>query len=129
MDRCKLQFSLKNFFVLFLGVAIGLFLNLQGIRLALGPASGTRMGPVRQVFRHPAHPYTQALLASVPRMDEKMDSLVAIDGQPPALDDLPSGCRFTPRCAYADDRCTQHYPPTSTIETGHTAACWRLETS
>ncbi|MGQ4807528.1 Oligopeptide transport ATP-binding protein OppD [Candidatus Entotheonellaceae bacterium PAL068K] len=86
-------------------------------------------GPVRQVFRHPAHPYTQALMASVPRMDEKVENLAAIDGQPPALDALPPGCRFTPRCADADDRCTQHYPPTSTVETGHTAACWRLETS
>ena len=86
-------------------------------------------GPVRQVFRHPAHPYTQALMASVPRMDAKVEHLTAIDGQPPALDALPPGCRFTPRCAYADDRCAQHYPATTTVETGHTAACWRLVTS
>jgi oligopeptide/dipeptide ABC transporter ATP-binding protein len=84
-------------------------------------------GPVRQVFRHPAHPYTQALLASVPKLDQDVEFLAAIDGQPPALDRLPSGCRFTPRCAYATERCQQTYPPTFTINPEHTAACWLLE--
>ena len=84
-------------------------------------------GPVRQVFRHPAHPYTQALMASVPKMEEKVELLTAIEGQPPALDDLPSGCRFAPRCAYSEDRCREEYPPVYTIETGHTASCWQLE--
>jgi oligopeptide/dipeptide ABC transporter ATP-binding protein len=86
-------------------------------------------GPVRQVFRYPAHPYTQALMASVPKMEEKVELLTAIDGQPPALDALPPGCRFAPRCAYAEARCTQHYPPISTVQADHTAACWLLETS
>ncbi len=86
-------------------------------------------GPVRQVFHHPAHPYTQALMASVPTMDEKVELLAAIDGQPPALDALPPGCRFAARCAYAEARCLQQYPPAYTIETEHTASCWRLETA
>ena len=85
-------------------------------------------GPVLQVFRHPSHPYTQALMASVPKMDEKVEYLAAIDGQPPALDALPPGCRFAPRCAHSETRCTQQYPPTFTVQTDHTAACWRLET-
>ncbi len=84
-------------------------------------------GPVRQVFRSPAHPYTQALMASVPRMDTKVELLTAIDGQPPALDNLPSGCRFADRCAYAEPRCGEHYPSMYTVGDGHTAACWRLE--
>ncbi|WP_089719762.1 ABC transporter ATP-binding protein [Candidatus Entotheonella palauensis] len=84
-------------------------------------------GPVRQVFRQPAHPYTQALMASVPKMEEKADFLTAIEGQPPALDKLPPGCRFAPRCAYAESRCSQEYPSLYTIETDHTASCWRLE--
>lgn len=86
-------------------------------------------GPVRQVFRRPAHPYTQALMASVPKMEEKVELLTAIDGQPPALDALPPGCRFAPRCAYAETRCLQQYPPTGTAEADHTAACWLLETA
>ncbi len=84
-------------------------------------------GDVRQVFRQPAHPYTEALLASVPKMEEKVEHLAAIEGQPPPLDALPEGCRFAPRCAYAEARCEQSYPPVFTAAPGHTAACWRLE--
>jgi oligopeptide/dipeptide ABC transporter ATP-binding protein len=86
-------------------------------------------GPVRQVFRQPSHPYTQALIASVPRMDTKVEQLTAIDGQPPPLDNLPAGCRFADRCAYTEARCTAHYPSLSTVGANHTAACWRLEKS
>ena len=55
-------------------------------------------GPVRDIFNHPSHPYTQALLNSVPNMDEDVERLYSITGQPPALWDLPTGCRFAARC-------------------------------
>jgi oligopeptide/dipeptide ABC transporter ATP-binding protein len=84
-------------------------------------------GSVRDIFNHPSHPYTQALLNSVPNMDEDVERLYSITGQPPALWDLPEGCRFAVRCPYADDRCRQHYPPPFTVGDGHTAGCWRLE--
>jgi oligopeptide/dipeptide ABC transporter ATP-binding protein len=86
-------------------------------------------GPVREIFNKPAHPYTQALLSSVPTMEERPDRLYSIQGQPPALWDLPQGCRFAARCPYADDRCQQEYPPSFTIGEGHSADCWRLEDS
>src|SRR5437870_4499708 len=84
-------------------------------------------GPVREIFNHPSHPYTQALLNSVPTMDERVERLYSITGQPPALWDLPLGCRFEARCPHADDRCRQRYPPPFTVGEGHTADCWRLE--
>jgi oligopeptide/dipeptide ABC transporter ATP-binding protein len=84
-------------------------------------------GPVRDIFNHPSHPYTQALLHSVPNMDEDVARLDSIAGQPPALWDLPSGCRFAARCPYAEDRCRRDYPPAFAIGEGHTAACWRLQ--
>jgi oligopeptide/dipeptide ABC transporter ATP-binding protein len=87
-------------------------------------------GPVREIFNHPAHPYTQALLRSVPSMDEDVERLYSIEGQPPALWDLPEGCRFAPRCEFATDRCKREYPPTFTVGmngSAHSAACWRLE--
>jgi oligopeptide/dipeptide ABC transporter ATP-binding protein len=84
-------------------------------------------GPTRSIFNRPSHPYTQALLSSVPSMDEDVERLYSITGQPPALWDLPPGCRFAARCPYADDRCRHEYPPAFTIDEGHTAACWRLE--
>jgi oligopeptide/dipeptide ABC transporter ATP-binding protein len=84
-------------------------------------------GPVRDIFNRPSHPYTQALLNSVPTMEERVDRLFSISGQPPALWDLPLGCRFAARCPYADDRCRQQYPPAFRVSEGHTADCWRLE--
>jgi oligopeptide/dipeptide ABC transporter ATP-binding protein len=87
-------------------------------------------GPVREIFNKPSHPYTQALLRSVPSMEEDIERLYSIEGQPPALWDLPEGCRFAPRCPYAEDRCRRAYPPTFTVSkngVAHTAACWRLE--
>ena len=86
-------------------------------------------GAVRDIFNHPSHPYTQALLRSVPSMDKDVDRLYSIDGQPPALWDLPEGCRFASRCSYADDRCRRDYPPSFSISDGHSASCWRLETA
>jgi oligopeptide/dipeptide ABC transporter ATP-binding protein len=84
-------------------------------------------GSVRAIFNHPSHPYTQALLHSVPRMDEDVERLHSITGQPPPLWDLPEGCRFAPRCPHADDRCRRDYPRSFTVGEGHTADCWRLE--
>jgi oligopeptide/dipeptide ABC transporter ATP-binding protein len=84
-------------------------------------------GTVRELFNTPTHPYTQALLASVPRMEKRVERLYSIEGQPPALFDLPPGCRFAPRCQYADDRCRAEYPPTYTSPTGHDVSCWRQE--
>jgi len=83
-------------------------------------------GPVRAIFNHPSHPYTQALLHSVPRMDEDVERLHQITGQPPPLWDLPEGCRFAARCPHADDRCRREYPRSFTVGEGHTADCWRL---
>jgi oligopeptide/dipeptide ABC transporter ATP-binding protein len=86
-------------------------------------------GPVREIFNKPSHPYTQALLSSVPKLEERPERLYSIQGQPPALWDVPPGCRFAARCAYADDRCQQAYPPSFTVGEGHIAYCWRLEDS
>lgn len=84
-------------------------------------------GPVRDIFNHPSHPYTQALLRSVPSMDQNVERLYSIEGQPPALWNLPEGCRFAARCPLADERCQQRYPPSFAISDSHSASCWRLE--
>lgn len=86
-------------------------------------------GPVRALFRTPRHPYTEALMASVPRMDANVGRLPSIEGQPPALHRLPAGCRFAARCRYAEDRCRREYPPTFPVGPAHEAACWRAEPS
>lgn len=86
-------------------------------------------GPVRDIFNAPSHPYTQALIASVPKLEERTERLYSIEGQPPLLSNLPPGCRFADRCEFARDRCREQYPPSYTIKEGHTADCWRLDQS
>jgi oligopeptide/dipeptide ABC transporter ATP-binding protein len=83
--------------------------------------------PVKQLFASPAHPYTQALLASVPRLDtERSERLPMIPGQPPDLLAMPVGCPFRPRCPHAHDRCGE-MPGWTESEPGHAARCWLLE--
>ena len=82
-------------------------------------------GNVRQLFNNPSHPYTQALMASVPQM-ERTDRLFAIDGQPPALYALPDGCRFADRCGHTRDVCRREYPGAGNAGESHTAHCWML---
>ena len=84
-------------------------------------------GSVRDIFNHPTHPYTQALLNSVPKLEERTERLYSIEGQPPLLWKLPPGCRFAPRCPYTEARCENEYPPSFPVAEGHTADCWRLE--
>ena len=87
-------------------------------------------GPVRAIFNHPSHPYTQALIASVPKIEERVERLYAIAGQPPKPGSVIQGCRFAARCTFADDRCRRDAPPTFAGTSGqpeHTADCWRLE--
>lgn len=81
---------------------------------------------VMELFDNPSHPYTEALLKSVPELDQDVDLLPSIEGQPPNPDDLPLGCSFAPRCPYAYDRCVE-YPPEFLVEPGHVARCWRLD--
>ena len=82
-------------------------------------------GPVRDIYHRPAHPYTQALLAAIPRIGSGNRRLVAIPGQPPSMLDPPAGCRFAARCPRVMPVC-EAYPPTLPAGEGHTAACWLL---
>ena len=84
-------------------------------------------GSVRDIFNNPSHPYTEALLASVPRMDRVVDRLFSIEGQPPPLHDLPVGCAFADRCPVVMDKCRESYPEIKAVSDGHTAACWKVE--
>ena len=81
---------------------------------------------VVDLFDNPHHPYTEALLKSVPDLDEDLEFLPSIEGQPPSLDDLPEGCAFAPRCPYAFDRCSE-YPKEFSTGQDHVASCWRLD--
>jgi oligopeptide/dipeptide ABC transporter ATP-binding protein len=81
-------------------------------------------GPVSRIFNAPTHPYTEALLNSIPRMSDSPERLTAIDGQPPDLAALPPGCSFAPRCVRAFDRCREEAPHEFSPGDGRTARCW-----
>ncbi|GIG65477.1 ABC transporter ATP-binding protein [Phytomonospora endophytica] len=79
--------------------------------------------PVLETFATPAHPYTKALLKSIPRLDTKGQRLEIIKGLPPVLTNLPPGCNFAPRCAYAQEICTRELPVLATVAADRAAAC------
>jgi oligopeptide/dipeptide ABC transporter ATP-binding protein len=86
-------------------------------------------GPVSQIFNNPTHPYTEALLSSIPRMTDSRQRLTAIEGQPPDLSALPQGCSFAPRCPEVFERCRTHAPPAFTTGVDRNARCWLVHAS
>jgi oligopeptide/dipeptide ABC transporter ATP-binding protein len=82
--------------------------------------------PVRELFNAPKHPYTRALLGSMPKLGSK-EPLYSIAGQPPNLANLPTGCPFQPRCPEALPRCATDEPRETRLGDGTVARCWLLE--
>lgn len=80
--------------------------------------------PTRGLFEEPRHPYTEALMRALPRIERRRGRMAAIDGSIPAPDDLPPGCSFEPRCGYAFDRCASTRPPIYAVGGGRTSRCY-----
>jgi peptide/nickel transport system ATP-binding protein/oligopeptide transport system ATP-binding protein len=79
--------------------------------------------PGPAIFDDPQHPYTLGLLGSIPKIEETRDRLLAIEGAVPPPFALPSGCRFHPRCVFADATCAAQDPPLRVINEAHRVAC------
>jgi len=85
-------------------------------------------GDAREIYANPRHPYTVGLLRSVPRLDlPRRAKLDPIEGQPPDLINLPTGCSFAPRCRWAVDKCKTDSPELMDAGDGHLSACWRID--
>ncbi|HUE76380.1 MAG TPA: ABC transporter ATP-binding protein [Longimicrobiales bacterium] len=84
-------------------------------------------GTVADIFERPSHPYTQGLLAAVPRADRKAGRLAVIPGTVPPPTRWPTGCRFHDRCPYAWDLTREQMPPLFDLEGGHRSRCWLVE--
>jgi peptide/nickel transport system ATP-binding protein len=82
-------------------------------------------GPAAVVLGAPAHPYTMGLYNAFPDLERSTGTLVPIQGSPPDLHAPPAGCRFAPRCPFAEPRCRIDAPSLDEIDPGHRAACWR----
>ncbi len=106
---------------------LGVVADLADDVVVLYGGKAAETGTVRDIFYRTGHPYTHGLLASIPRLDKSRHRLDAIPGTPPSLSDMPTGCRFNPRCLFAsavpDDLCNSKEPPLKTIAPGHFASC------
>lgn len=81
-------------------------------------------GPTIHVLQSPRHPYTQALLASIPRLEAQPRAISALPGRTPDMTAPATGCTFLPRCGKAAERCSREQPPLVAVEGGQFAACW-----
>ena len=84
-------------------------------------------GTLEQIFERPAHPYTLGLFGALPKLNENVEWLSPIEGLPPDPTDLPAGCRFHPRCKYADERCRSCAPALRKTEPGHLCRCLHID--
>ena len=82
---------------------------------------------VYDLFENPSHPYTEGLLASIPKMGVEVDELDSIPGNVPNPKYMPEGCKFAPRCKYATDICREKEPGFFELGNGHVSRCWRCQ--
>jgi len=107
--------------VLLISHDLGLVSRVTDRTLVMYAGRIVEAGPTSEVIHDPAHPYTEALLASTPRVrSPRVDRFPAIPGRPPDLVHPPGGCRFAPRCRYSRERCTQEEPLLGELP----VACW-----
>jgi peptide/nickel transport system ATP-binding protein len=83
--------------------------------------------PVDDALEKPLHPYTSGLMQAIPRADASRARLRSIPGRVPALDEMPSGCRFAPRCDYTEQRCVSADPPLRAVRSARYVRCVRAE--
>jgi oligopeptide transport system ATP-binding protein len=103
---------------------LGVVADMADRVLVMYAGKAVEYGTADEVFYQPLHPYTWGLLESLPRHDvDDKGKLCPINGQPPSLINLPTGCAFSPRCAYAKEICRSKTPAMAEIERGHLSAC------
>ncbi len=101
---------------------MGVHANLADRIAVLYAGKVVEEGDTRTILVNPRHPYTQYLIKSLPKLDERAER-VSIPGRPPALDKPPDGCRFHPRCPLAVEQCRTVDPELISIRPGHRVAC------
>lgn len=103
---------------------LGVVADMADTVLVMYAGKPVEFGTTNNVYKKPQHPYTWGLMGSIPRADmTEKEPLTPIEGTPPSLIDLPKGCSFHPRCAYAQEICRVEVPLLREIEPGHSASC------
>jgi len=104
-----------GFAVIFVTHDISLVSNFSDKLIVMYAGSVVEDGPTREIFEHPSHPYTKGLLSAFPSIRGPKVRLKGIPGSPPSLTQLPTGCPFHPRCAYAMESCSTVRPPVTSV--------------
>jgi len=116
-----------NFSIIFISHDLSLAAEMADHVATVYAGEIVELGGVNDVFYQSLHPYTQGLLTSVPTLEHTQDLLQSIPGSPPNLITPPDGCKFHPRCAFADVVCMKDSPPLTVDVGGHLAACWHKD--
>lgn len=114
----------SNMAMLMITHNLGIVAEVADMVMVMYAGQIVESSPVEQVFTHPWHPYTHGLLSSIPSADEKAAELKVIKGVVPSPMFFPKGCRFNPRCPYAQEKCIKEPPPLAEVERGHKVRCW-----
>lgn len=117
----------SNLAVIFITHDLGIVAEVCDRVLVMYAGRIVEAGDVYRIYENPAHPYTEGLMRSVPILGTKVEKLFSIDGQPPDLRNLTSGCSFQPRCKKALDICLKEYPPETSLDEGGFVRCWLRE--
>ena len=116
-----------NFSIIFISHDLSLAAEMADHVATVYAGQIVELGGVNDIFYQSLHPYTQGLLTSVPTLEHTQDLLQSIPGSPPNLITPPDGCKFHPRCAFADDACMKDSPPLTVDVGAHLAACWHKD--
>lgn len=112
-----------NLSIVFIAHDLAVVRNVSDRILVMYLGTVVESGPAAEVFENPQHPYTRALIASVPTVETDDTAPAAIVGEPPSPLDVPSGCRFRARCPFAQDICAEVTPAAAVVGDGHVANC------
>ncbi|MGI6686707.1 MAG: ABC transporter ATP-binding protein [Bacillota bacterium] len=121
MKRLKKEIGMS---IMFITHDLGIVAEMAERVIVMYAGKVVEESNVVSLFRKPLHPYTEGLLRSVPRLNEKKERLHIINGVVPNPMKMPKGCRFNPRCPYVKDICREQEPPNIEAEPGRLVACW-----
>ena len=129
MDVLKKLRTQLDFSLIFISHDLSLAAELADRVATVYAGKIVEIADVQTLFKAQTHPYTIGLINAVPTLAGTKEDLTSIPGSPPDLIDLPTGCKFHPRCPLADARCKEQEPELEDVSTGHQVACWHWHTA
>lgn len=117
----------QHFTMIFISHDLAIAAELADRVATMYAGRAVEVGKTKDIFYHPRHPYTLGLIRAVPTVMGGFEELASIPGSPPDLVNLPSGCKFHPRCPFATERCRQEEPELTLVGDAHFTACWHWD--